>query len=143
MDYTVYYALKDETGAPVPDSQIWVTITVGSIPASGSAVVGNVTAQLSGASLQNGEYSVSFCMQLPDSRAWYPWNVSLLVDQQSIFPSGSRSDPATALIANECFTFYFPINGIEPGGSARLSIGEVELPPEVHQEENCANAHAT
>lgn len=140
--YTVYYELNDETGAPVPDSQIWVTITVGAVSSPGSSGTGNVYAQLSDASMENGEYSVSFCTQLPDSRAWYPWNVILLVDQQSVFPSGSRSDPATALTANKCFTFYFPTNGIEPGGSAQLSIGKVELPPEVHQEENCANAHA-
>ncbi|MDD5466196.1 MAG: NBR1-Ig-like domain-containing protein [Anaerolineales bacterium] len=138
--YTVYYQLRDEAGTPVPDSRIWVTVTVGAVSSTSSVTTGSISAQFLGASLQGGEYNVTFCMQLPDSRAWFPWDVTLVVDQQPISPSGGRSDPATALTDHKCFTFSYPANGMEPGGSVQLSIGKVTLDPAVHQDENCASA---
>ncbi len=138
--YTVYYELKDETGAPVPDSQIWVTITVGSVSSPAPVVTGTISAEFLSASMKSGEYNVSFCMQLPDSRAWFPWDVTLVVDQQPISPSGGRSDPATALTDHKCFTFFYPTDGMEPDGSVQLSIAKVTLDPAVHQDENCAYA---
>lgn len=139
--YTVFYQLQDETGLPVPNSQIWVSITVGNIPLPGSA---GITAQLGTASLQAGEFTVDFCMQLPDGRAWYPWEVILVVDQQQYSPTGSRIDPVGATTDYKCFSFSFPvIVSISSGSPYQLSIGKVELPPEVHQAENCAYAQTT
>jgi len=139
--YTVFYQLQDETGSQVPNSQIWVTITVGNIPLVDS---GGVTAQLVTASMQAGEFTVDFCMQLPDGRAWYPWNVILVVDQQQYSPTGSRIDPVGATTANKCFSFSFPETvSISFGSPYKLSIGKVELPAELHQAENCAYAQTT
>ncbi|TFH37360.1 MAG: hypothetical protein E4G99_02750 [Anaerolineales bacterium] len=137
--YTVFYQLQDGTGLPVPNSQIWVTITVGNIPLPGS---GGVTAQLLTASMENAEFTVDFCMQLPDERQWYPWNVILFANQQQYSPSGSRIDPVGATTANKCFSFSFPVS-ISSGTTFQLSLGKVELPPEVHQAENCAYAQTT
>lgn len=137
--YTVFYELQDETGMSVPNSQIWVTITVGNIPVLSSM---GVSAQLISASMENSEFTVNFCMQLPDGRQWYPWNVLLLVNQQDYSPSGSRIDPVGATTSNKCFSFSFPVL-ITSGTTYQLSIGKVELPPEVHQAENCAYAQTT
>ena len=137
--YTVFYQLQDETGSLVPNSQVWVTITVGNIPLVES---GGVTARLVTASMQAGEFSVDFCMQLPDGRQWYPWDVILIANQQQYSPSGSRIDPYGATTANKCFSFSFPVS-VSSGISYQLSIGKVELPPEVHQAENCAYAQTT
>jgi hypothetical protein len=65
--------------------------------------------------------------------------VLLLVNQQGYSPSGSRIDPVGATTANKCFSFSFPVL-ITSGTTYQLSIGKVELPPEVHQAENCAYA---
>lgn len=137
--YTVYYQLQDATGSPVPNSQIWVTITVGkfTLPVSGG-----VTAELLAASMENAEFTVDFCMQLPDERQWYPWDVILFANQQQYSPSGSRIDPVGATTANKCFSFGFPVS-ISSGTTYQLSLGKVELPPEVHQAENCAYAQKT
>ncbi len=137
--YTVFYKLQDATGSPVPNSQVWVTITVGNIPLPGS---GGVTAQLVTASMQNAEFSVVFCMQLPDVRQWYPWDVILSANKQKYSPSGSRIDPVGATTTNKCFSFSFPVS-ISSGTTYQLSLGKVELPPEVHQAENCAYAQTT
>lgn len=139
--YTVFYQLQDATGSPVPNSQVWVIITVGNIPLPSS---GGVTAQLVTASMQAGEFTVDFCMQLPDGRQWYPWDVILVANQQQYSPSGSRIDPVGATTANKCFSFSFPETvSISSGSPYKLSIGKVELPPEVHQAENCAYAQTT
>jgi len=135
--YTVFYQLQDETGSLVPNSQIWVTITVGNIP---FVETGGVSARLVTASMQAGEFSVDFCMQLPDGRAWYPWDVILIANQQKYSPSGSRINPVGAMTANKCFSFSFPVSS---SISYQLSIGKVELPPEIHQAENCAYAQTT
>lgn len=137
--YTVFYQLQDETGSLVPESQIWVTITVGNIPLVES---GGVTARFVTASMQAGEFSVDFCMQLPDGRQWYPWDVILVVDQQKYSPGSSRIDPVGATTANKCFSFSFPVS-VSSGTGYQLSIGKVNLPPEVHQAENCAFAQTT
>jgi len=137
--YTVFYELRDDTGMSVPNSQIWVTITVGNIPVSSSM---GVNAQLLSAYTENSEFTVDFCMQLPDGRQWYPWNMLLLVNRQEYSPSGSRIDPVGATTANKCFSFSFPVS-ITSGTTYQLSIGKVELPPEVHQAENCAYAQTT
>jgi hypothetical protein len=56
-------------------------------------------------------------------------------------PTGSRIDPATATTAYKCFSFSYPVSAsFASGDSYQLSIGKVELPPEVHQAENCAYA---
>ena len=137
--FTVFYQLQNETGLPVPNSQIWVAITVGNVPFSES---GGVTAQLVSASMQNGEFTVYFCMQVPDGRQWYPWGVTLLANQQRYAPTGSSIDPAGATTANKCFSFSFPAS-IASGTNYELAIEKVELPPEVHQAENCAYAQKT
>ncbi len=137
--FTIFYQLQDGTGLPVPNSQIWVTITVGNIPLPGT---GGITAQLLTASMENTEFTVDFCMQLPDERQWYPWNVILFANQQQYSPSGSRIDPVGAATANKCFSFSFPVS-ISSGTTFQLSLGKVELPPEVNQAENCAYAQTT
>lgn len=139
--YTVFYRLQDGAGLPVPDSQVWVTITVGNVPAADAA---GITARLVNASLQAGEFAVYFCMQLPDGRQWAPgpWSVALLAGQQRFSPTGSRIDPAGATTANKCFSFYFPASAAAAEGPMQLSIDKVELDATIHLEENCANAHA-
>lgn len=137
--YTVYYQLMDETETPVPNSQIWVSITVGNIPVVSSV---GISVEFRKASMQAGEFTVDFCMQLPDGYAWYPWNVILSVDQQNYTPSGSRIDPVGATTANKCFSFNFPVL-VSSGAIYQLSIGKVELPPEVNQAENCSRAQTT
>ncbi len=137
--FTVFYQLQNETGLQVANSQIWVAITVGSVPLPAS---GNVSAQLISASTQSEEFTVDFCMQVPDGRQWYPWGVILLVNQLTYTPAGSRIDPAGATTANKCFSFSFPFS-IASGANYALSIEKVELPPEVHQAENCAYAQRT
>jgi hypothetical protein len=136
--YTVYYELRDGAGLSVLNSQIWVTITVGNIPVSTSGEYG-VSAQLLSAYMDHSEFKVDFCMQLPDERQWYPENVLLLVNHQQYAPVASRIDPIGATTANKCFSFSFPVS-IASGSTYQLSIGKVELPPEVHQAENCARA---
>jgi len=137
--YTVFYELLDEAGMSVPNSQIWVNITVGNIPVSSSM---GVSAQLLTALVENAEFTVDFCMQLPDGRQWYPWDVILSGNQQQYSPSGSRIDPIGATTANKCFSFSFPVS-FSSGTAYQLSIGKVGLPPEVHQAENCAFAQTT
>ena len=137
--YTVYYQLVDERDAPVPNSQIWVSVTVGNIPIANN---GGISAEFRNASMQAGEFTVNFCMQLPDGHAWYPWNVILSIDQQNYTPSGSRIDPLGATTANKCFSFSFPVL-VSSGAIYQLSIGKVELPPEVNQAENCSRTQTT
>jgi len=137
--FTVFYQLQNKTGLPVPNSEIWVAITVGNVPFSES---GGVAAQLVSSSMQNGEFTVYFCMQVPDGRQWYPWGVTLLANQQRYSPTGSSIDPAGATTANKCFSFRFPVS-IVSGTNYELAIEKVELPPEVHQAENCAYAQRT
>ena len=137
--YTVFYELRDGVGLTILNSQIWVTITVGNVPVSGVYGVG---AQLLSAYMDYSEFKVDFCMQLPDERQWYPEKVLLLVNHQQYAPVASRIDPVGATTANKCFSFSFPVS-IVSGTTYQLSIGKVELPPEVHQAENCARAQTT
>jgi len=139
--FTVVWQLRNERGELVFGSELWVTIRVGEAPVTGSTTLANVTADLVGASQQAGEVSVNFCMQMPDSRAWYPWEVMLIINQQQLSPSGSRIDPATATTAYKCFSFSYLVGAsVASGVSYQLSVGNVGLPPEVHQAENCAYA---
>jgi hypothetical protein len=137
--FTVFYQLLNEAGSIVPNSQIWVAITVGNVPFSDT---GGITAQLVSSSMQNAEFTMNFCMHLPDGRQWYPWGVNLLVNQQKYTPTGSSIDPAGATTANKCFSFGFPVS-IASGTNYELAIEKVELPPEVNQAENCAYAQRT
>ncbi len=139
--YTVTYQLRNERGELVFGSEVWVTVRVGQAPVPDFTTMSNLSATLLGASQQGGEVTVNFCLQMPDSRAWYPWDVVLMIDQQPLSPSGSRIDPATATTANKCFGFSYPVDSSAASGVFyQLSIGRVELPPEVHQAENCAYA---
>jgi len=139
--YTVTYQLRNERGELIFGSELWVTIRIGDAPVSTPGVIGNVGATLIGASQQDGELSVDFCMQMPDGRAWYPWEVTLRINQQQLSPSGSRIDPTTATTPYKCLRFSYPMSASLPSGSAyQLSINKIELPPEVHQAENCAYA---
>ena len=139
--YTVVWRLRNERGEWILGSDLWVIIRVGTSATGSVAVEPSVTATLVGASQADREVSVAFCMQMPDSRAWYPWDVTLIIDQQSLSPSGSLIDPATATGVNKCFTFSYPSDKTIPSGvSYQLSVGNIGLPPEVHQAENCAYA---
>jgi len=104
----VAYQLRNERGELIFGSELWVTIRIGDAPVISSQTIGNVSATLVGAALQGNEILVNFCMQMPDGRAWYPWEVSLIIDQQYLSPFGSRIDPATATTANKCFSFSYP-----------------------------------
>jgi hypothetical protein len=148
--YTVVYRLRNGGGEGVIGSDMWVTIRVGNAAAAAasssgsSATTGSVTAVLLGANQQAGEVTVNFCMQMPDGRAWYPWQVTLTLNQQVLTPEGSRIDPATATNAYKCFGFSFSLSSPTAAGAAyQLAIGKVELPPEVNQAENCAQAQQT
>ena len=137
--FTVFYQLQNETELPVSDNQFWVTITVGNYPLSD---LKSVSAQLVTSSMQGSEFTVDFCMQVPDGRQWYPWGVILLVDQQKFSPSGSRIDPIGATTDYKCFSFSFPVS-VASATDYTLEIEKIELPPEVHQAENCAYAQKT
>jgi hypothetical protein len=78
--YTVAYQLRNERGELIFGSDLWITIRVGDAPVISSITVGNVSATLVGATVQGDEISVNFCMQMPDGRAWYPWEVALIIN---------------------------------------------------------------
>lgn len=139
--YTVVWQLRNERGELVFGGELWATIRVGEAATNVPSISRNVSATLIGASQQDGEVSIDFCMQMPDSRAWYPWEVWLILNQQTLTPSGSRIDPATATTPFKCFSFSYPTGGSIASGTAyQLSVNKIELPPEVHQAENCAYA---
>ncbi len=134
--YTVFYHLQDQKGTPVENTRIWVNITVGN--------ANPITNQSAYATYQSsymefGVFNVYFCMQMPDERQWYPWNVSLIITDQHYQPEGSRIDPIGATTDFKCFTFSYP-NEVSPNTDFQLSIDRIELPPEVHLEENCLRA---
>jgi hypothetical protein len=135
-NYTVYYHLQNQNGMPVENTRIWVNIIVGN---SASTSANNIYATYQSSDLQAGEFAVDFCMQIPDERQWYPWGVSLIVVGNHYQPSGSRIDPGGAITAYKCFSFSYPLQ-ILSGTAFQLSIERVELPPEVHQAENCLRA---
>jgi hypothetical protein len=136
-NYTIYYHLQNQNGVPVENTRIWVNIIVGN---SASMSANNIYATYQSSDMQAGEFAVDFCMQMSDERQWYPWGVSLTVVGNHYQPSGSRIDPVGALTAYKCYSFSYPLQVLS-GVAFQLSIERVELPPEVHQAENCLRAH--
>ena len=142
--YSAVYQIMNERGELLEGTESWVTIVVGDVDFS--AVAGSeVTARLQKGTFELGLVEVDFCMAMPDARAWYPWQVTLGLDGRSISPEGSLIVPATATTPDKCFRFSFPV--LDPllmsGKPFTLTIGKVELPPEVNLAENCAAAHET
>ncbi|MFZ3071007.1 MAG: NBR1-Ig-like domain-containing protein [Anaerolineaceae bacterium] len=89
-EYTVYYQLQDETGSMLPNSQIWVTITVGSVPSAGTGGVGvggtttvnGVTVTLTDFAYDTQSVTVNLCFSV--SLHYYTLGPapSLLMDQE-------------------------------------------------------------
>lgn len=125
--YTVYFELKDDTGAPVPNSQIWVTITVGSIPASGSASVHGVSATLTSFTYDEQSATVSFCMTVPDRNYALDRAPSLLVDgQPAPFLDGGTISPWG------CYEFRYQISEAEFSQAQRITLsieGSLRMSP--------------
>lgn len=142
--YSAVYQIMNARGELLEGTESWVTIVVGDVDFS-AVSTSEVTATLKKGTFELGLVEVDFCMALPDARAWYPWQVTLGLDARSIQPEGSLIVPATATTANKCFRYSFPV--LDPllmsGKPFTLTIGKVELPPEVNQAENCARAHET
>lgn len=136
--YTVYYHLQDQKGTPVENTRIWVNITVGNAnPITNQSVY----ATFQSSYMEFGVFNVYFCMQMPDERQWYPWIVSLIITDKHYQPEGSRIDPTGATTDYKCFTFSYPLE-VSPNTDFQLSIERIELPPEVHLEENCLRAQS-
>jgi len=140
--YSVYYQLTDGNGGIVPDSQMWVSITVGEVSAStggSSYSAKNITAELVGSSNQGGAFVVTFCMEMPDNRYWYAWEAILIVNQQTYASTGGSYDPHGLDTPTRCFSLSYPLT-IDSGTIYQLSIPKVEIDPVQFQEENCARA---
>jgi len=125
--YTVFYQLQDETGSPLPNSQIWVTITVGNInlsDSSGSSSINGVTATLINFTTSVQSSSIRFCMTLPNNNYGpAPASVSIFIDQQSFLAStGGTLEPG-------CFEFEFPVSEsqIAQANSINVSIEQVRI----------------
>ena len=138
-NYTIYYHLQNQNGVPVENTRIWVNIIVG-IGASTSA--NHIYATYQSSNMESDEFKVNFCMQMPDERQWYPWGVILNTNNNQFSPSGSRIDPVGATTDYKCFAFSYPIQ-ISSDSDFQLSIERIELPPEVHQSENCLRAQTS
>jgi len=124
--YTVYYHLQDQNGNPIENTRIWVSIVVGDATLS----TGNsIYTTYQSAYMESSKFNVSFCMQMPDERQWYPWGVILNIAEGQYQPSGSRIDPAGATTNYKCFAFSFP-KQVSSGTTFELSIERIELPPE-------------
>jgi hypothetical protein len=137
--YTVYYHLQDQKGTPVENTRIWVNITVGNANPSTNQ---SAYATYQSSYMEFSVFNVYFCMQMPDERQWYPWNVSLIITDKHYQPEGSRIDPTGATTDYKCFTFSYPFE-VSPNSDFQLSIERIELPPEVHLEENCLRAQSS
>lgn len=137
--YSVSYQFQDATGVFIPNSQLWVTITVGNVF---SSEVGGITVRFESATAQANEFIVDFCMSLPDGRAWFPEKMIFTADQQPYFPNTVRTKPYGATTANKCFSASFSAS-ISSNTSYQLSIEKVALSPEIYQEENCETARTT
>jgi hypothetical protein len=135
-NYTIYYHLQNQNGLPVENTRIWVNIIVGN---SASTSTNHIYATYQSSYWEYDEFSVNFCMQMPDERQWYPWGVILNINNNQFSPSGSRIDPVGATTDYKCFAFSYPIQ-ISSDSDFQLSIERIELPPEVHQSENCLRA---
>lgn len=142
--YSVVYQIMNERGELLEGTESWVTIVVGDIRSLASTTSGQIEAALKQGSFEQGIAAIDFCMEMPDQRAWYPWNVTLNFEGKVISPEGSLIDPVTATTPNKCFRYTFPvIELLNEGKPFTLNIEKVSLPPEVNQAENCAAAHAT
>jgi len=136
--YTVYYHLQDQKGTPVENTRIWVNITVGNAnPITNQSVYATYQSSY----MEFGVFNVYFCMQMPDEHQWYPRNVSLIITDKHYQPEGSRIDTTGATTDYKCFTFSYPFE-VSPNTDFQLSIERIELPPEVHLEENCLKAQS-
>lgn len=140
--YTVYYELKDDTGATVPDSQIWVTITVGSVPASGSASANGVSATLTHFTSNSESATVSFCLTVPNRNYALDRAPALLIDQQPVpFLDGGTLSPWG------CYEFRYLIRAAEvnQAQSITLSIdGALRMsPPPGNPDTACMAARLT
>ncbi len=112
--YTVYYQLLDETGAPLPDSQIWVTITVGS---GGSASAHGVSATLTNFISNSQSATVSFCMTVPDRNFALDRAPSLLIDQQPVpFLDGGTISPWG------CYEFRYQTSDAEVNQAQQITL---------------------
>lgn len=125
--YSVSYQFQDAAGVLIPNSQLWVTITIGNVF---SSEVGGITVRFESATAQANEFIVDFCMSPPDGRAWFPEKMILTADQQQHFPNTVRTKPYGATTANKCFNASFSAS-ISSSTSYQLSIGKVTLPPEI------------
>ena len=142
--YSVVYQIMNERGELLEGTESWVTIVVGDISSLTSTTSAQINAVLKQGSFDQGIAAIDFCMQMPDQRAWYPWNVTLNFEGKAISPEGSLIEPATATTPNKCFRYTFPvIELLNEGKPFTLNIEEVSLPPEVNQAENCARAKET
>lgn len=123
--YSVVYQLQDEVGTPVPNSQIWVTITVGNVNgSSGSTSFNGVTATLTSFTTSSQSVSVRFCMTLPNRNyAPLPGSVSITVDQKTTMASVGGS------LDTSCFEFEFPVSDgqITQANSVAVSINQVGI----------------
>ena len=138
-NYTVYYHLQNQNGVPVENTRIWVTIIVGT---GASSSTHYIYATYQSSTMESDEFTVNFCMQMPDERQWYPWGVTLDINNNQYSPSGSRIDPVGATTNYKCFAFSYPIQ-VTSNVDFQLSIERIELPPEVHQSENCQRAQTS
>ncbi len=75
--YSVYYQLIDENGAPVSGGELWVMITVGSI---GSSSTNSVSVTLTNFISDEQTATVSFCMTTPNRNYALDRAPSLLID---------------------------------------------------------------
>lgn len=138
--YSVVYQIMNDRGELLAGTESWVTIVVGELRTSSNA---QITATLQKGSFELGLAEVDFCLDMPDARAWYPWDVILTVDERTFTPEGSLIQPATATSAHKCFRYSFTVLDLLASGKPfTLTIGKVSLPPEVNLAENCATAHA-
>ena len=141
--YSVVYQIMNERGELLAGTESWVTIIVGDVAFPVTSSKDQVRATLVKGSFELGFAVVDFCMDLPDGRAWYPWDVTITLDGKAISPEGSVIDPTGATTAHKCFRYTFPVlELLSSGKDFTLSIGKVELPPEVNQAENCALAQS-
>lgn len=122
--YTVYFQLQDETGAAVPDSQIWVTIMVGS---GGSASTHGISATLTNFISNPQSATVSLCMTVPDRNYALDRAPSLLIDQlPAPFLDGGTISPWG------CYEFKYQISAAELDQVQRVTLsieGSLRMSP--------------
>lgn len=134
-EYTVYYQLQDETGSTLPNSQIWVTITVGSVPLTGTGGVGGATTVNGIAvSLTNFVYDAqSVTVNLCFSVSLHIYSLSpapsLLIDQEKAPFSSGGSDFASG---PGCLEVMYHISPGEIEQASQISLlidGSLRISP--------------